>query len=197
MATNLFSDQRTLANYEQAELLQQFDVLAKETGGKLNHQALRLSERLQVLISNLHWRNFSGDICLQRSWTIVVTASLYFPKVINGQIRLSNVYGATSGIPLIGAPRLETNWPAASVTGLLPPCKYWQLASAQEPFTLLVNSNQISLNTYRFYQSDFYLAAFTYLADLVEQIMLQYHPLQQHTSRTKPIELPWMQKPQG
>lgn len=197
MATNLFSCQRTLANYEQEELLQQFDMLAQKTGGSLNPQALRLSEPLQVLIRNLHWRNYSGDICLQRSWIIVVTASLYFPKEIYGQIRLGNIYGATSGTPLIGAPRLETNLPAASLTDLFPPSKYWQLASAREPFTLLVKSDQISLNTYRFYQSDFYLGALTYLADLVEQIMLQYPPLQQHSSRTKQIELPWMQTPQG
>lgn len=197
MTTNLFSYQRTLANYEQEELLQQFDVLAQKTGGKLNPQALRLSERAQVLISNLHWRNFSGDICLQRSWAIVVTARLHLPKMINGQIRLSNVYGEASGIPLMGAARLETNWTAASLTELFPPSKYWQLASAEEPFTLLVNQNQVSLNTYRFYQSDFYLAALTYLADFVEQVMLQYHALQQHSSRTKQIELPWMQEPQG
>ncbi len=194
MPTGLFSSRCPIASYEQEELLKQFTTLAEATGGQLDPQALRLSERMQTLISNLRWHNLTGNIHLRRSWATVVEIRLHLPKPVSGQVRLGNVYGETSGTPLMGAPRLESNWPTTSLSELFPPNRYWQLASAREPFMLLIQHNGISLNTYRFYQSDFYLAALTYLAGLAEQVMLLHPPLQQCSSRITQVQLPWMKE---
>jgi hypothetical protein len=191
MADNLFSCQPTLANYERAEILKQFSLVAQATAGQLDPQALRLSKQRQVLISNVHWQRFRGEVVLQRSWTVLVTVCLFLPKAIAGQMRLSNVYGETSGTPLAGPPRLEANWSQDDLIELFPLPTYQVLAGTPEPFSLLLEARQVCLTTYRFYPSNFYLRACSFLAEVAQRAM-DIGPQLTYPVRTQQIELPWI-----
>lgn len=192
MSSSLFTSCQVIANYEQAELQQQFALLAKATAGNLDATALKLGEQTQELIGNLRWQNYFGEIHLQRSWAIMVITRLYLPKATKGRIRVTNVYGEASGMPLTGTTRIDANWSLSNLLELFPPKSFRQLAQAQEPFTLVVQQHQVSLRTYRFYSSDFYLAALAYLADLAERILTVRHPdLEKMINH---FELPWSQE---
>ncbi|NLW16494.1 MAG: hypothetical protein GX033_02395 [Firmicutes bacterium] len=191
MADNLFDCQPTLANYERAEILKHFSLVAQITGGQLHPHALRLSKENQVLISNLRWHQFPGEVVLQRCWAILVSMHIFLPTAIPGQIRLSNVYGEHSGIPLSGPPRLEANWSPADLMELYPPATYQILTTTSEPYSLLLAGHQLCFSTYRFYPSSFYLRAGSFLAHLAERV-LAINPQSLQLGRMQAIELPWM-----
>lgn len=191
MSTSIFAPHEPIANYEHAKLYEQFTLLTQTIKGEFHPLALTLGKQTQELIGNLRWKNFKGSILLQRSWVVLVVTRLLLPKGLNGQIRFSNVYGETSGIPMIGAARLESNWTLPILIRLLPPDAYWQLALAKEPFTLLVDNDQVSLNTYRFYNSDFYLATLDYLTSLAERCLASPGNALDAISTNRLIVLPW------
>ncbi len=191
MADNLFQCQPKLASYERAEILREFSMLAQTTGGQLNPQALRLNKKSQIIIEGLHWQGLQGEVVLQHSWTMLVTLRLFLPKAVTGQVRLSNVYGETSGTPLIGPPRLEANWTDDDLMALLPPHSYRMLTSTAEPYSLLLDTNQICLTTYRYYTKEFYIRALAFLAQVAQKAM-EINPQTIYWGRTRPVELPWM-----
>lgn len=192
MSNSVLSSQRALASYEQAELLQQFTLVAQATGGVLDPRALRLGKQRQELISKLRWGRLTGDIYLQRGWTVLITTRLFLPALLSGELRFSNVYGEISGSPLTSAPRLDTNWSEASAAKLFPSAAYYLLTSSQEPFTLLLHADQISLSTYRFYDGHVYLEICKYLADLAERAMAISTLHQPYNSPLRQMKLPWM-----
>ncbi len=191
MPTSMFTSCQPIASYDQAKLHQQFALLAQVTAGHFHPAALKLDMQAQELVDNLHWRDFTGNILLQRTWVVLVVIQLFLPKTLRGQMRFSNAYGETSGTPLLGSARLESNWSLPTLTSLLPPDAYWQLALAKEPFTLLLNNNQVSLTTYRFYSSRFYFATLDYLASLAERSLASSDNVLDATPANRLVQIPW------
>lgn len=192
MPNPLLCSRRTLANYEQAELLQQFALVAQATGGILNPQALKIGKQRQEIIGELRWGRFAGDIYIQRGWSVLVTTRLFLPARVSGEVRLSNVYGEISGSPLTGSPRLDTNWQEAGVAEFFAANSYQPLASCKEPFTLLLHADQISLSTYCFYVSNIYLDICRYLANLAERAIAISTTHQRYHSQLQQLQLPWL-----
>jgi len=195
LVTNIFTPYSPISSYDQAELHKQFSRLALVTGGKLNTLGLQPNQPAQILISDLQWKSYSGDIQLLRTWAVQTIIRLHITSSTTGQLLWGNVYGSASGVPLIGGTRLLSNWPVALLTKLLPTTAYWQLAHTQEPFTLRICGSHVSLSVYRFYESNFYLAALDYLADLArrcQDVLDDERP----TVCTRLVDLPYNQDKQ-
>lgn len=189
-AINLFTSAQIVEAYEQAELHRQFQLLARAIDGQFNPLALKLAAPAQELIGNIQGLTLPGEINLIRDWVIHINCTLRFITRASGQLRFSNIYGATTGVPLLGPSRLESNWPIEILTSILPQAAYHHLARAQEPFTLLISKGRVTLSTYRFYQHDFYLAALDFLVALAKRCCCTLNSNEKIIAMQRLLELP-------
>lgn len=193
MSLALFDNHHPIERYDREELTREFAALASATAGKFFEQSLNWHiTGSNVVVGDVFQRGFPVNLWIEHDWTVHTRLVVNLPSGLHYELRFNNTYGGSSGVPIIGPPRVESDLADQVVTRLLTERSYWQLVLAREPFALTLSKARLALATYRFYPHQFYLEAIDYLAEWAQRLESAAKTPLPVKPAVAPVTLPWM-----